>query len=266
MELLVALGMTSVVIAATAGFLSVNRGFLRDQGITVETNVTTRLVADVLARDLRLAGACLPVNGEFVALTGNESGDRDEVTVRTGMTRADLTCIRSATSNDANAGSRRIDVESTDGFDPGMRAYIRSTAGNGEFFTIEAVNDQDKWIRSNRALSQAYLATSGVYAVDERRYFIEELSDGTSRLMMQIGEEDPVPFAAGVEGLDIQYQLKRNCPTCDVVAFPTEDEWPLVEQLFLAVRVRSEKPTRAYGGYYRRTLRLAVKPRNLLPQ
>jgi hypothetical protein len=263
--LLVSLGLTSLVMVATAGFFTANRAFIGDRGTEVETNVTARLVADVLVRDLRLGGACLPTTGAFVAMDGEDSGDRDDVTTRTGITRDDLTCIRSATRTNVAQGSKQIDVEDTAGFEPGMRAYIRGTSGVGEFFTIEAVSDGSRWISSGSGLSRQYLATSGVYAVDERRYFIEEAGDATPDLMLQVGDDDPTPFATGVEKMDIQYQLKRNCPTCDVVDIPNSNEWPLVEQLFLTVTVRSDKPKRD-GEFYRRTISLGVKPRNFLPQ
>ena len=42
--------------------------------------------------------------------------------------------------------------------------------------------------------------------------------------MLQVGANLPQPFAGGIEKLDIQYQLRRNCPPCDVVALPSSSD------------------------------------------
>jgi hypothetical protein len=177
-----------------------------------------------------------------------------------------LTCIRTATSEDESDGSRILHVESTDGFAPEMRIYVRSTNGSGEFHTIASVNSAQAEITTEDPLSEDFLATSGVYAVDERRFYIDDDTDpNRPALLMQIAEEEPIPLAVGIERMNIRYELKRNCPSCDIVDLPEEEEWALVNQILLSLTVRSEEPDRS-GVYYRRTMEVAVKPRNLLPR
>ena len=52
----------------------------------------------------------------------------------------------------------------------------------------------------------------------------------------------------------------------DVVDMPADNaEWSVVEQVLLNVTARSELPDEQ-GDYFRRTITVGVKPRNLLPQ
>ena len=69
-----------------------------------------------------------------------------------------------------------------------------------------------------------------------------------------------------IEKLDIRYQLQRNCPPCDVINVPGNNaEWSIVDTVLLTLTARSEQPDQS-GTYYRRTVSVNVKPRNLLPR
>src|SRR5262249_2838327 len=194
----------------------------------------------------------------------------DTIITRTGLTRPNLTCVRSAVPSGgvaARSGSV-VPVESSEGFAPGMRAYIRHPNGSGEYFDVASVNGPTE-IGKAQLLSRHYPELSGIYAVDERRFYIEPWSTAHGpepELMLQIGSKPPQPFASGVEQLDVQYQLRRNCPPCDVVALPSSsEEWALVDALQLSLTARSELPD-AKGNYYRRTVAVNVNPRNLQPR
>jgi hypothetical protein len=64
----------------------------------------------------------------------------------------------------------------------------------------------------------------------------------------------------------VRYQLQRNCPPCDVIDAPSSNaEWSIVDTVLLSVTARSERPDQS-GTYYRRTVAVNVKPRNLLPR
>jgi hypothetical protein len=225
----------------------------------------------MLVRDLRLGGACLPVTGEFISLDGINNADKDEITTRTGMTRPDLSCIRSTvpTGFQVVANTAAVPVESSQGFAPGMRAYIRNPNGSGEYFDVAAVPNATE-ITKSTTLTQNYPATSGVYAIDERRFFIDTFTSPRGvlpQLNLQIGLAAAQSYAVGIEKLAIQYQLRRNCsPNCDVVNLPANDtESAIVEAVLLSVTARSEVPDEA-GNYFRRTVAVNVKPRNMLPQ
>ncbi|GIW42831.1 MAG: hypothetical protein KatS3mg077_0113 [Candidatus Binatia bacterium] len=269
LELLVAITVTSLAIAVSTGFLSGTRRTVTQQELLNEASMNLRSVLDTLIRDVRLAGACLPVTGDFVALDGADGGDEDKIWVRTGLVRPDLSCIRTATTSPITSSTTAIPVESVDGFSVGTRAYIRNTSGTGEYFTVIGVDSSNNRLsKAATPLSAGYPAGSGIYAVDERGYSINHWAapwGDTPELMLQVGDQSPQPFAVGVERLNFRYQLRRNCPPCDVVDLPaTEDEWRLVEQVIAEVRVRSDRTDPA-GNFLRREAVVNIKPRNLLP-
>jgi type II secretory pathway pseudopilin PulG len=268
LELLVAVAVTAIAVAVSAGFLSATRRTVTSQELTLEASTNLRAALDVLVRDIRLAGACLPVTGDFIALDGLDNNEEDEIWVRTGLVRPDMSCVRTTTTADITRTTNTIPVESVDGFSAGARVYIRAPSGSGESFDITGVDSANNRLLKSVSLSTNYVAGSGVYAIDERRYFINHWAapwGDTPELMLQIGSGTPQPFAVGVERLDFQYQLRRNCPPCDVVQLPaSEDEWRLVEQVLVTVRTRSDRQT-PDGGFVARTASVNIKPRNLLP-
>jgi hypothetical protein len=84
--------------------------------------------------------------------------------------------------------------------------------------------------------------------------------------MMQVGSATPQSFAIGIEKLDVRYQLQQNCPPCDVVTLPSTDaQWAVVDSVLIDVTARSAQKD-ATGNFFRRTVSVNVKPRNLLPR
>jgi len=267
-ELLVAMAVTTTAMAAATGFFHASVRFMRNQERQIETTQAVRASVDVLVRDLRLGGACLPVNGDFITLDGVDTSTLDEITTRTGLTRPDLSCVRSATEGDTPASGSTIVLERADGFQQNGRAYIRGPDGTGEFFNVTTVNTATNTIGRDRAFTRDYPDGSGVNAIDERRFYITDATTpwGTiPQLMLQIGDATPSRFALGIEELRIRYRLRRNCPPCDEVDFPADEiDWRLVDEVLLTVTARSVKPS-TDGSLYRRTMNVGVKPRNLLP-
>jgi hypothetical protein len=258
-----------LAVVATSGMFHASQQHMRMQTREIETTQAARAALDMIARDLRLGGACLPVTGDFISLEGNDNSHEDDITTRTGLTRPDLSCIRSTVPDPAVvlASGGSVPVFSTEGFEAGMRAYIRAPNGSGEYFNISAVPSATELTKST-TLSQDYPRDSGVYAIDERRFWIAWWNGPRGpqpELMLQVGSQPAQSFAVGIEKLDIEYQLRRNCPPCDNVAIPADnDEWSVVEQVLLSLTARSELPDES-GNYYRRTLSMGIKPRNLLP-
>jgi len=267
-ELMVGIGVMAVAMATTTGLFVASRNFMMDQELQLETTQAARASIDVMVRDLRLGGACLPVNGDFISLEGTNNGTQDQIITRTGLIRPDLSCVLSATSADAAQGATSVSVEQSTGFTSNMRAYIRSTNATGEFFTITSVDSVNNILQISPGLSTTYLNGSGVYAIDEREYLIANWDGSNTALYMQLSADPTtlMPFAIGIESLNIQYLLERNCPPCDVVQLPaSDDEWAIVKQILLSVTARSTQQNWA-GQYYRRTMTVDVKPRNLIPQ
>jgi hypothetical protein len=259
-----------LAVVATSGMFHASKRHMQMQTREIETTQAARAALDMIVRDLRLGGACLPVTGDFISLDGNNNSSEDEITTRTGLTRPDLSCIRSAvpTGFTVTASGGPVPVQGSEGFEAGMRGYIRHPDGLGEYFNISAVASPTQLTKST-TLSRDYPETSGVYAIDERRFWIAWWNGPRGpqpELMLQVGSQPAQSFAVGIEKLDIQYQLRRNCPPCDNVAIPADnDEWAIVEQVLLSLTARSELPDES-GNYYRRTISMGVKPRNLLPQ
>jgi Tfp pilus assembly protein PilW len=259
-----------IAIAATSGMFLASKQQMLSQQSQLETTQAARAAVDSIVRDLRLSGACLPTTGDFISLNGINNGTTDQITTRTGLTQPNLSCVQTAvpTGSTVSASGSTVPVQSSTGFTAGMRAYIRGTVGTGEYFDITAVPSGTQLTKA-QTLSQDYPATSGIYAVDERTYYLDTWSSPNNgpqpELMLRIGDQTPQSFAVDIEALNIQYRLDRNCPPCDVVDLPTStSDWALVEAVLLTITARSEQPDSA-GNYYRRTATVTVKPRNLLP-
>jgi hypothetical protein len=260
---------TITAMAAVTGLFHASARFMRNEELNIETTQAARASIDAMVRDLRLGGACLPILGNFIALTGIDSGTQDSITTRTGLTRPDMTCVYAAVVSPIAIGATSIAVDSVNGFTAGARAYIcGSGCATGEFFTIASVDSGANTLTRDTPSVAAYTTSSTVYLIDERTYYIDQITTpwGTApELVMQIGNQTPQSFAIGIEALDVTYQLNRNCPPCDTVSLPaSDDEWHLVQELFLTVTARSDRPNQ-FGQYYRRTFAVSVKPRNLLP-
>jgi hypothetical protein len=258
-----------LAMAATSSFFLASNGQMRQQSLRTETDQAARAAVDMVVRDLRLGGACLPVTGDFISLEGVDGGDEDEITTRTGLVRPDMSCVRTATSAFTDDGTAVVEVENVEGFETGMRVYLRAPNGSGQYASIASTDEAAKEIVLSSPVDGDYPETTGVYAIDERRFYINHFTSPRGllpELMLEIGDDEPMSFAVGIEKLDFQYVLRRNCPPCDVVDFPAdESEWAIVEQVVVELTARSELKDSS-GDYYRREVEVAVKPRNLLPR
>jgi len=261
--------MFGLAITATSGFFLASNNHMKMQARKVETNQAARAAIDMMVRDLRLGGACLPVTGAFISLEGEDDGDEDELVVRTGLVRPDLSCVRTALRRSSSQGTTLVRVQTVDGFEVGQLVYLRSPLNQGEYVKIASINTDNDNFNTQAPLTRNYATGSGVFVVDERRYFINHWDSPRGvlpELMVQIDQQEPLSFAVGIEKLNFEYQLRRNCPPCDVVDLPAnEDEWAIVEQVLVTVAARSELKVEN-GDYYRRTIQVGVKPRNLLPR
>jgi Tfp pilus assembly protein PilW len=259
-----------IAIAATSGMFLASKQQMLMQQRQSETTQAARAAVDSIVRDLRLSGACLPTTGDFISLSGLNNGTTDQITTRTGLTQPNLACVQAVvpTGSTVSASGSTVPVQSSAGFTAGMRAYIRNPTGTGEYFDITAVPSGTQLTKA-QTLTQDYPATSGIFAIDERTYYIDSWASPKNgpqpELMLRVGDQTPQSFAVDIEALNVQYQLDRNCPPCDVVDLPSSTaQWQIVEALLLTVTARSEQPDPT-GSYYRRTVSVKVKPRNLLP-
>jgi hypothetical protein len=222
-----------------------------------------RTSLDAITRDLRLAGACLPGDGQYIALAGTNGPGPDSITVRTGMVRDNMSCIVSTTSVDVAAGASSVTLTSSNGFTAEVLVYVRHPNGSGEIHHATGV--AGPVLSLSGALQQDYPLGTGVYAVDERVYAVDLSDPNVPRLMLTINRDVPAAFAAGMTDLQVRYVVDQNCPPCDQIDLPADTaQWRLVNDVTLSATVRS------VGGVQPQdevTLVRAsrAKPRNLLP-
>jgi len=111
-ELLVAVSIIGVALSAAVAFASTSLRLLRQNQLRLEVRHALRASGDSIVRDLRLAAACLPQNGSFVALEGIDSGTADSLTIRTGYSsQNNLACVATATNAIHGAGAVAISVD-----------------------------------------------------------------------------------------------------------------------------------------------------------
>ncbi|MCW5892956.1 MAG: hypothetical protein KIT14_20775 [bacterium] len=265
-ELLVSLGVVGVVMTGMVQFFGMHAHEMREHGFRVEAQQALRGALDAITRDVRLAGACLPTDGAYVALDGTNDPSGDSITVRTGLVRSDLTCVTSPLAAPLASGGTQVSVSNADGFIVGKMAFVRRSDGSGELRRVTAVNTGGNTVTLSAGVTQPYgFPGSSLYAVDQRTYSLRADVE-PPLLMFQIDQEPPQPFAAGVTRLDFRYVLNQNCPTCTVVDLSSPlpaATWWLVNEVLVTMTVQT------VGGVVEAdstelTQTARTKPRNLL--
>lgn len=260
-ELLVSMMLSTVVLGIVA----------RDFGYYVHTRDGMELVAETqqaasaaltfITQELRQAGACLPELGKFIALGGEDNGDRDTLVLRIGIAdTVTLQCARTILTAQARRNRSDMQVESSSRFAAGQWLYLISGTGHGNFFRIASINNNT--ITINGVFDVNYAANSGVYAVEEREYRVADFN-GVSTLMVSIDGRPAEPLARGITSFDVQYKM-APCPPCESVDVPSSDtQWRVVREVDIALTARSSRPGKD-GRYIEIGNRGSVKPRNLL--
>ena len=276
-ELLVAASIGTLIMATVVNTLLSTTRYRREIETRLDTQQGLNAAVDALTRDIRLAGACMPTVGDFVALEGSRRDvdgtpptRHDTITARIGLVDAAGGCIRTTVRAAAKEGTTVLDVENAAGFARDMRIYVAAPNGVGEFVTIEAANafgtePSTDSLQLRTALGRDYDAVSGVFAVQERAYqiVVNQLT-GERTLQVAVDGGGPRPLALGIDELDLGYTLRQNCPDCTVVRLPANDaEWRLVNDVRVGLTARLRSPLT--GQFYAVDEDIRVKPRNLLP-
>jgi hypothetical protein len=258
----VALFISGVVMALMSGLFGGSGQARRRTSLQTEAQQGLRALAEMITRELRQAGACLPPLGEFIALDGVEGGTQDSLVLRIGHTDPDtLVCVSAAAAADAAAGSSTFQVADSTGFEIGDLVYVTPNGASGTFYTVSALTPTSITIDS--VLAQDHPAGTGIYAVDERVYAIDPSSYEAPTLTLSMDGGAFEPFVDGVEEFDVQFLL-APCPPCDPVDLPQDaTEWRNVRELLITATVRSRKPGQD-GNFLYASGDFRVKPRNLL--
>jgi Tfp pilus assembly protein PilW len=261
-EVLMGAMLASISLVAVAQFFSMQAHQELGHSYRVEMQQALRTSLDSMTRDLRLAGACLPGNGDFVALDGTDGPGADSVTVRSGVVRSDLSCIVTALTALTNTNGTTLTVTSASGFTPNMLVYLRHPGGAGQFTFVASGAGTTVTIADPATID--YPVGSGLFAVDERTYAIDA-TPPNPHLMLTVNRAAPEAFAVGMTDLQLKYVLQRNCPPCDVVDLPPDDAtWALVNEVQVTATARTVDAKRPEDQVTLSETSEA-KPRNLLP-
>jgi prepilin-type N-terminal cleavage/methylation domain-containing protein len=276
-ELLVGASIGTLIMGTVVNTLLSTTRYRREIETRLETQQGLNAAIDALTRDIRLAGACMPTVGEFVALEGENQNvgepprRRDTITARIGLVDAAGGCIRTTVRAAAKEGTTVLEVESAAGFTRAMRIYVAAPDGVGQFVTIDTVNSfgtepSTDSLQLRDPLDRDYDAVSGVFAVQERAYqiVVDRLTGGVPMLELAVDDGEPRPMALGIDELDLNYTLRQNCPSCIIMPRPSSDaEWRLVNDVRVGLTARLQSPLT--GRFYTVEEEIRVKPRNLLP-
>ena len=258
-------GLAGIALTSVVQFFALQTRKMKGHTYRIEAQQALRTSLDAIARDVRLAGACLPSTGAYVPLAGTE-GATDSITVRTGIVRNNLSCIVAGLTANMAAGASTATVDSPAGFTVGMLSYLRHPSGSGQFLFVTAVGATT--VTLSGAATIAYPIGSGIYAIDERTYAIDAVSvPGIPVLTLTINRGAPEAFSAGLQDLQIRYVLNRACPPCDIVDAPLAADtatWRLVNSVLLSGTVKTIGTVRAEDAVTM-TQTSSAKPRNLLP-
>jgi type II secretory pathway pseudopilin PulG len=259
-ELLVAMMLSAVVMSMAVTDFGFSVGLRQDLDLLVETQQGLRSAITEITQELRQAGACLPTTGDFIALDGEDGGERDRLVVRIGKVDENVVCIRTVTLSPAPAGTSILTVQDTSGFAAGEWIYLRRATGAGQTVRVAAVTLSTLVIGG--VLDEEYPAGAGVFAIEEREYAVDTAGERPV-LTVAIDGAAPQPLVDGVETLDVQYLL-TPCPPCSPVEEPQDgDQWHQVREVAVRIGAISSAANRE-GDHIRLQGTTNIKPRNLL--
>jgi prepilin-type N-terminal cleavage/methylation domain-containing protein len=244
-ELLVAMLLSGIALSLAAKDFSFTVHRRKDIEQVAEAQQAVSATLTFVGQELRQAGACLPTIGDFVALEGEDDGDRDSLTLRIGRTGdSSITCVRTVSTADARTGSSSIEVQNTQGFAAGQNVYVARMGGRGGTYRVSAVSESAISIEGSFAAD--VLVGSGVYSIEERTYTVDASGD-VPILTVAIDGADPEPLASGVRVFDIRYQLDA-CPSCETMVDQPADNaaWRSVREI--EIRVAAETKDALQGG------------------
>jgi type II secretory pathway pseudopilin PulG len=281
LELLVAMVIFGIVGAMIVNFFTRHLKFRGDTEVQAETHQGLNAALDALARDIRLAGACLPHQPIFVPIDGqnNSSPTPDTITLRTGVVSGNTTCVQATLQAATAAGATTLSVDNLTGFTVNKYAFINGTS-TGEYFKVQSLSGSSGagTVTSATPLANAYPTSSGVYAMQERTYSIDTVNFPTTSnpvptLVLQTdratsaGQPLMIPVAANIDRLDIQYRENQGCSPgpCTTVDLPADNAtWNQVSEVLVTVRARSNVNQSTNQPFFETAGPVAIQPRNLL--
>jgi prepilin-type N-terminal cleavage/methylation domain-containing protein len=276
-ELLVAVLVASVALAGAVTYYAYEAKQIRQTSLRVEAQQALRASLDAMARDIRLAGACLPTVGPFLALDGT-AGATDSITVRAGVVQGTASCVWGTATSTISAGATTIGVNQISGFAPGQLVLIAPDTGGEIVNGVSGVSAPNGTGGGTISLStgvvNSYAAGTKVMAIEERVYWVDTTNPALPTLSLSVNRGPTEAFAAGITGLQFRYVLNQNCPACTVIdangaktgSPPVNNDavWRLVNDVIITATVQTigASPQEASEATLVETTH--AKPRNLL--
>src|SRR5262245_38979424 len=206
-ELLVTLFIASVMMTLMTGFFRATVNVRHEVGLQTEAQQGLRALFEMVTQELRQAGACLPQQGQFIILDGEDGGNEDSLTLRIGRTdETTLRCI-SVSTTAVVTNSSTLPLIAGDGnlFADVDLVYVTPDGATGNFYHVTAHSSTS--ITLNQ--SGNFPVNTGIYAIDERVYQVETIN-GRPVLTVSIDGSDSYPLVDGVEKFNVQYYLESN--------------------------------------------------------
>lgn len=255
------MALSAVALGGVVSFFATQARVQVGHGYRIELQQAVRASLDNVTRDLRLAGACLPGNGSFSALGGEDGPGPDELTIRAGVVRNDMSCVRTAIEAVMTpSGTSTVRVAEPADIEVDTLLLLHTAAGH-QYSFVTGVAGNVVTIQDPASID--FPVGSSVSAVDERVYEIDALGPAP-RLMLTINRGAAQAFAVGMRDLQVQYVLAQNCPPCDVVDLPaTDTDWRLVNEVIVTAQAETVGAVRA-EDQVSLTETSRAKPRNLL--
>jgi prepilin-type N-terminal cleavage/methylation domain-containing protein len=264
-ELLVTMFISGVMMTLMTGLFRANVAVRHDMDLQTETQLGLRALFDHLSQELRQAGACLPQQGQFIALDGEDGGNLDSVTLRIGRTdEKTLRCIKAGTTASVTKATT-LPLSTGDGdlFEHADLVYVTPNGATGDIYQVLS------YTSSSVTLDTAgdFPAGTGIYAIDERIYQIKP-RNGRQVLYVQMdGDGVWNPLADGVLQFNVQYWLESTTTPGELESAPQdipEDDaaWHQVRKLTISAEL--EAPNRRDGEVVTESGSIDIKPRNLL--
>jgi len=250
-ELLVALFISTSMLTMMTKFTHTNITAREEGSLKTEVQLGLRALIAMITQELRQAGACLPLTGGAVALSGIDNGVQDSLTVRIGKVDPNtLICVQAAVSNAAAIGETSLTVDKTGGFRKGSLVYITPEGATGSYYFIDDVSGITLTLASG--LTQELPKGAGVYAIEERIYTVDNATFGHPVLTVAIDGGSSQPLVDWVEEFDVRYYLgpctldgSGTLSCASTVSLPADiSGWYSVDAVGIKATVRSHKADR----------------------
>ena len=276
-ELLIAVFISSALLGMMTALTTASVRSRESGALRTETELGLRSLLSMVSQELRQAGACLPRTGGTVALSGENNGLQDILTLRIGkVSPSSLLCIQTYADAEATAGDLTLTAFDASALPVGSLVYVTENGAQAEVFKVTAI--AGNVLTLDHPLPFGVPIGGGIFAVEERTYSLDTSDANFPVLTVSIDGAAPVPLVDGVVEFDLRYYLgpcalDGGTFTCDQeLHLPSSGwEWYLVHAIGIKAKVRSRIPDKDGTYIYASTGEagqsgeyVMVKPRNLM--